>query len=334
MTITGPIPLEPARSVAKTRPTQGKALDARQIGLLARQYRDADDMEGYRTFFAEADPGLRQHFMENGTDAAFLRDTGRVAGAVNIFRKLRYKSYAGPMPAFEKIYRRNAPDLNRLKWVYRNLWGKPPYRMPRLIEVIDGRHLSVALFGFEPFEPVSPDDLITVMVAMNEFSIGQPVTAFDHVHPSLLRMPALYMSRRKTLARHLEVAGIAETELARVEASAMAALPVFNHGDLHRFNVGRNGAICDWDCSCFAPAAHDLGRALAALRTFRFVSGLRDFITNRLGQDVAKDRQEKARIMFFYMVYAAKTRTVEKDSEQIATLRKIFSEIQAAFNEN
>ena len=328
MTKPEPITLPPKLVEAQARLTNGDALAPGHINTLARHFMTTDDMDGYCRFLAGIEPALRRHFLENGSDPSFMRATGKVAGAINVFRKLHYKSFCGTVPAFEKIYVRRWPDLKRLKWVYRNLWGKLPFQMPRLIEVIDGKQYSVAIFAFERFEPVSVEELITTALAMNKFSIGHPITAFDHVHPSLKRMPALYKTRRKTLIHNLGSAGISDADLIRLEAQVMTAEPVFNHGDLHRFNVGRNGIIYDWDCGCFAPAAHDLGRMLAALRTFRFVSGLKDFVRNRLGRDTCRDEEEQARIMFFYMVYAAKQRLTEADGEQIMTLGKIFNDIQ------
>ena len=315
---------------AQARMRDGKEPSLHQIGLLARQASATGDMDAYIQLFTKVEPRLRRHFQHHSPEAEFLRSTGKVAGNINVFRKLTYKSLSGPVPAFEKIYRRNGSDLKRLQWVARHLWGRLPCQMPQIIEIVPGQRLSVVLFAFEPFTPVSPDGLLETLRDMNEFSIAHPASAFDVIEPAMQQMPLLYQQRRQTLAAGLALGGVSESELAGIEAACMDIVHVFNHADLHRFNVGRNGMIYDWDCACFAPAAHDPGRAIAALRTFRRLSGLRDFIQNRLGRDMAKTRSDAARIMFFYLVYAAKKKLTDQNTDEIKTLHEIFGHIRSA----
>lgn len=318
---------KPAQNLidARARLCDGKELGVHQISLLARHACMTRDMQSYVTLMTQVEPRLRHHFQDNCSDAEFLRSTGKVFGNVNIFRKVQYRSLSGPVRAFEKIYRRGGADLNRVQWVARNLWGKLPCKMPRIIEIVHGRRFSVVLFEFEAFSPISPDGLIETLRDMNEFSLSHPSTSFDMILPSMRQLPILYQHRRKSLLANLEVAGVSESDLDTVERACMDTVHVFNHADLHRFNVGQNGMIYDWDCACFAPAAHDLGRAIASLRDFRRLIGLRDFIQNRLGRDVSKDPADIARIMFFYLVYAAKKRLGAQDEAALAPLRAIFA---------
>ncbi|WP_071797164.1 phosphotransferase [Natronohydrobacter thiooxidans] len=320
-----PDPLAQARSLLGA----GKELSIAQINLLARHAFTNRDMDFYTEFFATIEPRLQRHFRHNCLAPEFLDDTGRVAGNVNIYRKLRYRSLSGPVLAFEKIYRRNAADLKRLQWVSRNLWGKLPYDMPRIIEIVPGRRFTVVMFDFEAFAPVSAEGLFETMRRMNAFSIAHPASAFAHVEEVMLGLPELYALRRRNLSPNLVRAGISEAELAQTESACMDTVHVLNHADLHRFNIGQNGMIYDWDCACFAPAAHDLGRTIAAIRDFQRLSGLQSFITNRLGRDLEQERAEVARIMFFYLVYAAKKRLTKQDDAALTTLRAMFRAVQA-----
>lgn len=331
MSRTDTIPLPHALAEARHCLATDRPLTARQVSLLARHFRDNHDMDGYCAVFAKADPALHRHFRDNSTEASFARTTGKVRGAVNVFRRVHYKSYSGTVPAFEKIYARGAADLKRVQWVYRNLWGKPPYQMPRLIETVPGKRYTIAVFALEAFSPVSAEDLFSIVNEMQAFSRRHPITAFDQVHPALLRMPSLYMSRRKNLMHNLALSGLSEAHLSQVEKQIMSADHVFNHGDLHRYNIGQNGMIYDWDSSCFAPAAHDPGRALAALRNYRFLKGLQNAIETRCADTILRDREDMARVMFFYLVYAAKTRLQQDDTAPLANCRKIFDAIREVF---
>jgi len=313
---------------AGTQFSEGKELTFQQVALLARHACTTGDMAFYIRLFSQIEPRLRRHFQKNCQQAEFLGDTGRVFGNVNIFRKVQYRSLCGPVLAFEKIYRRNSADLKRLQWVYRTFWGKLPCQMPRIIEINQGRRFSVVLFEFEAFDPVSPDALIEILLQMNAFSIAHPASGFDTLEATMLEMPQLYQRRMRNLAANLAMAGVPRTDLPAIQAACMDTVHVFNHADLHRFNVGQNGMIYDWDCACFAPAAHDLGRAAASLREFRRLAGLRDFIQDRLGRDMTKDRADVARIMFFYLVYAAKKKLSPQDDAALITLRAMFTAVQ------
>lgn len=322
-------PVSDALAEAHAWLAAGDELTFPQVNLLARQACEAGDMDFYTALFCQIEPRLRCHFQQNCLEPEFLNDTGRVAGNINIFRKVQYRSLSGQVLAFEKIYRRNSADLKRLQWVSRNLWGKLPFRMPRIIEIVPGRRFSVVLFAFDAFAPVSADGLFETMRRMYAFSMAHPVSAFAHVDAVMLGLPKLYALRRQNLTRNLMTAGISAAELARTEAACMDTVHVLNHADLHAFNVGQNGMIYDWDSSCFAPAALDPGRTMAAIRAFRHLSGLRDFIANRLGHDIEAERAEVARIIFFYLVYAAKTELAAQDDAALATLRAMFAEVQA-----
>lgn len=307
----------------------GDDLSLAQISLLARQACNNGDMAGYIAVFSQIEPRLSRHFQQHCQEPEFLNDTGRVAGNINIFRKLRYRSLSGPVLAFEKIYRRNASDLKRLQWVSRNLWDELPFQMPRIIEIVHGRRFSVVLFAFEQFTPVNAQGLFDAMRRMTAFSTAHPVSAFAHVDRVMLGLPKLYALRRKNLVHNLGVAGIGAAELDQIEAACMDTAHVINHADLHPFNVGQNGMIYDWDSSCFAPAAHDPGRMIAAIRDFRHLAALLDFVTTKLARDPVTERREIARIIFFYLVYAAKTRLGAQDKAALATLRAMFREAQA-----
>ncbi len=311
----------------------GTRLSFRQISLLAQHARATGDMGFYVTIFARIDPELRPHFEQNSHAAVFLRSSGKAAGNINVFRKLRYSSLRGPVTAFEKIYRSNGADLRRLQWVYRNLYGQLPCPMPEMLEIVHGKRLSVVLFAFERFRAISAEGLIETLRAMHRFSCAQPATAFDRIEPAMMRMPKLYQNMRAALIGQLHLAGVAEDDLAQVERSCMDAGSVFNHGDLHRFNVGQTGMIYDWDTACFAPAALDLGRGLAALTPLTDIAVLHGVIRSQFGYDPAQDRTEVARILFFYLVYATQKLRKEVDPrpDQIATLRAIFKDIRAAF---
>lgn len=335
MTVSAKMPVPPRSESQKLAEAHSllraeKELTPHQISLLARHACSTGDMAFYKDLFCRVEPQLQRHFQQNCEEAEFLADTGRVAGNVNIFRKLQYRSLSGPVLAFEKIYRRNSPDLKRLQWVYRNLWGRTPCRMPQIIEIVQGRRLSVVLFAFEAFAPATAEGLFEIMRRMTAFSMAYPVSAFAHVDAVMLDMPKLYRQRREDLSRNLITAGFGDADMAQTEAACMDTVHVFNHADLHRFNVGQNGMIYDWDSSCFAPAAHDPGRTMASIRTFRHLSGLHGFISKQLQRDLVQERSEVARIIFFYLVYAAKRKLTEEDDAALRSLRTMFREVQTA----
>lgn len=331
MTMPGDMPRSQGLVVAEARLQNDKVLSFRQIGLLAEHAWLTRDMAQYVKLFTKIEPQLEPHFEHHCRAPEFIPRTGKVLGNVNVYRKLRYSSFSGPVKAFEKIYQRNGDDLRRLQWVYRNLVDELPFAIPRIVEIVHGQRLSVVIFKFEPFSRISPDGLIETLCTMNEFSSAHPASQFDMIDGSMQQLPHLYKSRRKILATNLVAAGFTEQSLSDVERACMDTVHVFNHGDLHRSNVSETRMIYDWDCACFAPEEHDLGRAVAALRAFTRPASLRKFIRNRLGRIIAQDDTRIWRIMFFYLVYAAKKLAAKPDdAERLNMLREVFIELRAA----
>lgn len=321
-----PIGAQLATALAKQN--SGAALNFAELCQIARHYHAKQDMAGYARLLLNFDPRLRGH-IGNCQNSEFLQATGCVPGAVNIYRKLRYKTLSGEKTCFEKIYTRKSPDFQRMQWFYRNMAAELTVAAPRLLEIVEGRQLAVCIFEFQPFKHSSADGLFAIVNAMSRFAARHPQSAYPDAPDCMKRWPALCDTRYSNLRENLLLAGYTKNEIAQLRHRIDGFATVFNHGDLHRFNVGANDTVYDWDSCCFAPPGHEIGRSIAALRSFERLGGLQSAITNRFSDYLSEWPDVRLQILIFFLIYDAKTRLSPDDTARIAFLREVFDRVAA-----
>lgn len=308
---------------AQARKDSGARLRLKDINALAAACKRAGDVEGYGAHLAEVEPALSDHVTRYTLEAAFLPKTGKVSGAINVYRKLRYRGLSGEVEVFEKVYHSDDPGLIRLEWAYRHAQAHLPFEMPSIIEILRGPRLTVVLFAFRPFRAISEGALLALLPEFRRAQATIRALDFPSLPAALTTLPPLYQTRRGELDDTLAVADIAPARFAALETQVFATEHVLNHGDLHRYNISRDQVFYDWDSACFAPSAHDLGRFMAAMRRFKTTAEARAFL-REIGLEA---EGEQARALFFFLVYTTRKPRPGKDAP-LELLRETISQLE------
>lgn len=187
---------------------------------------------------------------------------GAAEGSLNAFRILET-----PVPAFEKIYRRDASEWARCLFFYDTVLPGMDYcllRIPRLLEHAKGLRLLLAHFELVEINSVSKRIHLELAcrVITTLRSVPLSIKAEDQWLGSWQSTP-FFTERIRMTRKVLKSEQLSFFPVERFLYLA-SSLPRFAaHGDLNASNVGAGGLVIDWDCFGYFPAEYDVALVVA-----------------------------------------------------------------------
>lgn len=195
--------------------------------------------------------------------------SGSGGSTLNAYRSIVLADTSKPDSwVFEKVYScEGYDDLERVLAVVRQLGDRlnsGDTFMPRLIDVRKGRQLAIAYSVFTPSARVPARQAIVRGAAVVRKLMALPTDSLSA--ESVLNQPhsnylQALMKTRDWIASKRPEALVAFDELSeKINGSYPRYLA---HGDLHRKNILRSGAVLDWDSCGLYPIGYDPGLIIA-----------------------------------------------------------------------
>lgn len=187
---------------------------------------------------------------------------GAAQGSLNAFR-----IFEGPVPAFEKIYRRDAPEWARCQFFYDTVLPtleKALMRVPRLLMHAKGVRLLLVHFELVSIHPASKHIHLGLAcrVIVTLRSVPLSIRAEDQWLSGWQNTP-YFIARISKTQQILQSEGLSYFPIERFLYFA-DSLPRFAaHGDLNDSNVGVGDLVIDWDCFGYFPAEYDVALVVA-----------------------------------------------------------------------
>jgi len=252
-------------------------------------------------------------------DAGFIGQ-GEGTYTLNSYRKVTLLVGDKKLPAFEKVFLRDAPDFKKMYWFYEEIYPQIDSRLeiPELI-LIKGDVLAVVYFDW--FEDLSlPAKKNIIHVYNNVSDILDDLVVSDNLKDqkvisdftvnSFFRTK--YVRARTWLKTHLgQNSSLYLNQICKNISENSSIKRGFIHGDLNTTNLTKKGLI-DFDYCGYHPKAYEHASFITG--RFKFMD-MADFFNKCRSMNVnLKDHDEMLALLFFYFVFSCRKNRKASDT--------------------